>query len=534
MTEYFRLTGSRSHWLMGWDTVEDGFEETLCPATEGMGQHRTLRRKGNLALEVRHTRHDQLIVSTLMSGMVFHARLLEEFERRGFTGYRLRPATVRFRDGYLSQEYSELIVTGWAGVASPESGIELLESCGACGHKNYSPLKHPERLIDWAQWSGEDFFMVWPMPKYIMITKRVAEALTGLKVSGIELLENGGHRVPDDYGYSVGALSEYLPAELADKYGRPLRLECDAGAWPVLEPAVKEDPEAAMAEFFAMLQDMPSCGTDTCEDAPEDAEKREADRQAAMAALAGCAEGDAKSRSEAMHQCLGLLESGTLRPADLAPHTLMLLGIWHSLHAELKPRQQDAQSFEWMLNDDYSTARALAEVLLDILGYVPGDDVAMALHEGMSLIDPRLKTFAIVSQLRRGGSVDPEHMEQAASSLEMRETLWGQLKRIGRESMMPARWAKPEVLAASDLCRWAAHPNELGFPPEEVQFAGGVRVEGTEDMVYLFRFREYPKPWEPGEGWMAGIAGTADSPWSSFKKWDSMTPQEHFDKLYYR
>jgi hypothetical protein len=62
--------------------------------------------------------------------------------------------------------------------------------------------------------------------------------------------------------------------------------------------------------------------------------------------------------------------------------------------------------------------------------------------------------------------------------------------------------------------------------------------DGEEDFVYLFRFREYPKPWEPGEGWMAGIAGpirdgeSQGSPWSSFKRWDSMSPGDHFQKLY--
>ena len=468
--------------------------------------------------------------------MVVHARLVEEFEKRGFTGYRLRPATVRFRDGYLSQDYSELVVTGWAGVAPPESGIELQEACGACGYKKYSSLKEPGKLIDWTQWTGEDFFMVWPLPKYVMVTKRVADALVELGVKGYELqnMLEREQRFSNDYGFSVGALSEYLPADLAAKYGRPLGLECDPGAWPAMEPLVKEDPAAAMNEFFKLMQSMSCCGTDAGDAATEVAESDGAERQAAIAALVACVEGDAMSRSEAIHRCLGLLQSGTLKPDDLAPHASILLGFWHSICAQLEPRQRDLQSFEWMLDEEYETPRALGEVLLDVLGYVPGEEVGRTLGEGAALIDPRLKTFAIVSQVRRGDPVDPGQMEQAAASLEMREILWRQLKKIGKESLMPERWTRPELLAASDLCHWASHGNELGVPPEEVELIGGVQVEGTEDTVYLFRFREYPKPWEPGEGWMAGIAGTNDSPWSSFKKWDSMTPQEHFNMLYYR
>jgi hypothetical protein len=79
---------------------------------------------------------------------VIHSRLHEQFAKRGITGYRLRPATVRFRDGHVSQDYSELIVTGWAGVAPPESGIELTDACTGCGYKKYSALPNPEKTCD--------------------------------------------------------------------------------------------------------------------------------------------------------------------------------------------------------------------------------------------------------------------------------------------------------------------------------------------------------------------------------------------------
>ena len=108
MIEYFRLNGADSQHLLASDTRENPYEVSLCPVTEGMGQHRSIRRVGNLALAVKHSKRNHWLISTWLDGMVFRARLLEEFEKRGFTGYRLRPATVRFRDGYLSHDYSEL------------------------------------------------------------------------------------------------------------------------------------------------------------------------------------------------------------------------------------------------------------------------------------------------------------------------------------------------------------------------------------------------------------------------------------------
>lgn len=134
-------------------------------------------------------------------------------------------------------------------------------------------------------------------------------------------------------------------------------------------------------------------------------------------------------------------------------------------------------------------------------------------------------------------------IEEVAANPEMRMIFWRQLRALGKESLMPEQWADPVQLAASDLCAWASHPNELGVAPTEVEPMMVFSVEsedGVEEDVYLFRFREYPKPWEPSEGWMAGIAGpirqgeSEDSPWSSFTKWNEMSPEEHFDALYYR
>src|SRR2546421_12646154 len=94
----------------------------------------------------------------------------------------------------------------------------------------------------------------------------------------------------------------------------------------------------------------------------------------------------------------------------------------------------------------------------------------------------------------------------------MRMIFCGQLHKLGMQSLMPERWVQPEELAASDLTEWASHPNELGVVPEQIELMLKCLVKSDDDdphpdEVYLFRFREYPKPWEPGEGWFAGIAG---------------------------
>src|SRR5436190_24200098 len=85
MIEYFRLNGLDSQRLLASNTRENPYKVSLCPATEGMGQHSAAHRVGDLALEVKHTKRDQWLISAWLDGMDVHARLLEEFEKRGFT-----------------------------------------------------------------------------------------------------------------------------------------------------------------------------------------------------------------------------------------------------------------------------------------------------------------------------------------------------------------------------------------------------------------------------------------------------------------
>jgi hypothetical protein len=180
------------------------------------------RRVSDLALEVKHNDRNEIIIWPWLGTCVLHKRLVTEFSRHKLTGYRLREATIRFRDGVVSSDYRELVVTGWAGVARPESGVRVLKSCPACRWKKYTGLRAPEQLIDWTQWTGDDFFMVWPLPNFVLITERVAELLLSLGARSFEL--RSLDQVGCD-GFTVGRLSNFLPEDLALRYGGPLGLE---------------------------------------------------------------------------------------------------------------------------------------------------------------------------------------------------------------------------------------------------------------------------------------------------------------------
>ena len=179
------------------------------------------RRLSDLALQVKHDRCNEMIIWAKPGECVVHEQLVSEMKQRNITGYRLRAATVRFRGGYLSKDYQELVVVGWAGVAPPESGIHLLKSCPACQWRKYSGLTNADELIDWGQWTGEDFFMVWPLPLFILITERVRGLLHDLDAKSYSTRRLGRAGID---GFYVGPLSDCMPKDLAKKYGPPLGL----------------------------------------------------------------------------------------------------------------------------------------------------------------------------------------------------------------------------------------------------------------------------------------------------------------------
>jgi len=184
-------------------------------------------RIGQLHHYLKHDRRDEHI---LWGGDVaIHESVLARFENEGFSGYRTKPAKVTFLDGSTSDEYREFIVTGWAGVVRPESGMRLLDSCSGCLWKDYGPIHDFSQVIDWDQWSQEDFFFVWPLTGHQLCTERVAN---WLKASGVRSFSLGRgfeslEKKKDclNYGIPRGPLSNYLPEDLAIKYGRRLGLE---------------------------------------------------------------------------------------------------------------------------------------------------------------------------------------------------------------------------------------------------------------------------------------------------------------------
>lgn len=180
------------------------------------------------------------IIWTWYSECLIQDHVLQLFREQGFTGFNVKPVKARMKvrakkpdpcddnPGLRPAEIEqvqiptlwELVVTGWGGMASKESGIELVECCPGCGHSVYTCFTDPVHLIDESQWGGRDFFMVWPMPVFIFVTDRVASAIKRRKLKGAQLKPLSALQCR--YGFGPGRLSDWIPEERARQLGEPL------------------------------------------------------------------------------------------------------------------------------------------------------------------------------------------------------------------------------------------------------------------------------------------------------------------------
>jgi hypothetical protein len=196
------------------------FETVVCPLHEG--HQRAGKRLSDLSIVLPNRAAKNHFVWTWYSECLVKDHVVRLFRREGLTGFEVKPVHSRFRELQAGQppELWELVVVGWAGLAPAQSGIKVIEHCNACGHTRYSGLKDPEALIDASQWDGSDFFMVWPLPRYIFITDHVAQVIRAHSLSGAVIMDVKDIRPTD--GHSPGRLSNVMPQDYARKFGEPL------------------------------------------------------------------------------------------------------------------------------------------------------------------------------------------------------------------------------------------------------------------------------------------------------------------------
>lgn len=182
--------------------------------------------------------------------------------------------------------------------------------------------------------------------------------------------------------------------------------------------------------------------------------------------------------------------------------------LWEESHEELVDALEGPA---WSWTERARSLRRRAGILLDLMGYLRDDETAASLTEGVTLQDPRLRLFALLSSLRRGRDVTAEDVAPVAASAETRRALYDFLKPAKKLSLMPRASRTQKAMAEADLARVLAFPGELGHAPDAIEAMATVTIDDPEQGKvdwHVIRFQSGAPAWAD-KGWMQGISG----PW---------------------
>jgi len=85
----------------------------------------------------------------------------------------------------------ELIITGKGGEPHPDCGMFLKYKCNHCNRTIYTGFSNETGLIvDESNWDGSDFFTVYPLPLFYLVTENVKKVIESHNLKGIKLIKS--------------------------------------------------------------------------------------------------------------------------------------------------------------------------------------------------------------------------------------------------------------------------------------------------------------------------------------------------------
>lgn len=238
---------------------------------------------------------------------------------------------------------------------------------------------------------------------------------------------------------------------------------------------------------------------------------------------------------------LEAMEKALVAECDLTPVAEAVVGAYRPIREQIQA-MQGPPGGDWPWEDQYAEIRCEATLLIDIMGYLPGEAVVEILQDALGSNDPLLPFLASLGLLRHGYAVPADVFYAVASNPETRIRLYRALALIDRLELFPAEFASHEALAESNMVDWLVFPTELGRPPHEIELMETFTNITGQLNYYLFRFRTYEPHWSARDGWMAGLSGpfeiskpppadVGEHTFSSFTHWDEKTPRGHFEAI---
>jgi len=228
VTQFFRFTYSlidKGDEIAGWDD-NMGLEQILC---EEYDEHkRSGKRFDPLYMVLYEEQLEDIIWLPWTKECIIQDHVLDIFKKEGLTGFEVKPVQVRYKNSNKpAPKLWELVVTGWAGMASSITGIKYIpeKSCLICGLLRYVKPKNLDftKIIDEKCWDGSDFFIVWPLPKFYFITQKVVDVIMKYNLKGLKL-DNLSEIKTSKYTKEFGPsrLRNFMPDKRAHELGDSL------------------------------------------------------------------------------------------------------------------------------------------------------------------------------------------------------------------------------------------------------------------------------------------------------------------------
>lgn len=220
---------------------------------------------------------------------------------------------------------------------------------------------------------------------------------------------------------------------------------------------------------------------------------------------------------------------GALRKAETG-----ILNDFRTLSARLKTAQKPS-GIAWRFEQPYQDDRYLGGILLDLMGFLNTKNANGVLQEALKFNDPYLQGWAAISLVYNDQKVSAQALKQIAASNEMRWTLYDYLQDAESLELFPAEYRNQQALGASDLANALIDSDELGYEPDSIEFVQKFTEQEDNDLYdyYLYKFTDHDGvayagvagPYSPAK---AVTVSGGDLTSSLFRKWDELTPEEHF------
>ncbi|MCE3019072.1 MAG: hypothetical protein ACK56W_24465 [Pirellula sp.] len=190
---------------------------------EGYGDHHYLSTRP-LRIHVKPKQFGEMIWSSWPIQLFVSQRLHEVFQHAGISGYEALAADVKLIFDHRPEErvFWQVGVTGWGGIARPESGLKCVDDRSF--PRRFTKSKGTGPVFDPGQWDGSDFFVVWPHSA-CFVSSKVLEILEREEVCHFRSQSPNMYcHFENDQEFTGSPLQCWFREDRAREIGQPLGL----------------------------------------------------------------------------------------------------------------------------------------------------------------------------------------------------------------------------------------------------------------------------------------------------------------------